>query len=53
VVSEVQDTLPRKSPWVPGGLGVDSTLQVVPVSRSASVPALVLPVAMQAVADLH
>ena len=30
-----------------------TTVQVVPLSRSASVPALVLPVAMQAVADWH
>src|SRR5215470_1966791 len=51
--SEVQDTLFRKSPCVPGGLGVCSTLQVVPVSRSASVPVFVLPVAMQAVTDWH
>src|SRR6516164_2812006 len=51
--SEVQDTLPRKSPTVPGGLGVGSTLQWSPLSRSASVPAFVLPVAMQAVAVWH
>jgi len=34
--SEVQDTLPRKSPCVPGRLGVCTTVQVVPRSRSAS-----------------
>lgn len=51
--SEVQDTLLKKSPCVPGGLGVGSTVQVVPLSRSARVPALVLPAAMQAVADWH
>src|SRR5215469_8333226 len=51
--SEVQDTLLRKSPCVPGGLGVRCTLQVVPLSRSASVPAFVLPAAMQAVTDWH
>src|SRR6516165_6347768 len=51
--SEVQDTLDRKSPCVPGGLGVDCTVQVVPVSRSASVPAFVPPTAMHAVTDWH
>src|SRR6516225_4573901 len=51
--SEVQDTLPMPAPCVPGGVGVGSTLQVVPLSRSASVPAFVAPVAMQAVADWH
>ena len=51
--SEVQDTLFRKSPCVPGGLGVDCTVQVVPVSRSASVPAFVPPTAMHAVTDWH
>src|SRR6516165_10496108 len=51
--SEVQDTLPMPAPWVPGGVGVGSTLQVVPLSRSASVPVFVAPVVMQAVADWH
>ena len=51
--NEVQDTLPKKAPWVPGGLGVRCTLQVVPLSRSASVPAFVAPVVMQAVTDWH
>ena len=49
--SEVHYTLVSKSPCVPGGLGVDCTVQVVPVSRSASVPAFVPPTAMHAVTD--
>jgi len=40
--SEVQETLLMKSPCVPGGFGVGSTAQVVPLRRSASVPAFVL-----------
>ena len=50
---EVQATVFRKANWAPAGVGVGWMRQRVPFHRSARVPALEVPTAVQADADVH
>jgi hypothetical protein len=50
---EVHATVFRKADWAPAGVGVGWRFQLVPFHRSARVPALETPTAVQAGADVH
>jgi hypothetical protein len=51
---DVHETPVKKSPWVPGGVGVDWTVHVVPSHRSASSsPEAVPPTAVHALGEVH
>jgi hypothetical protein len=50
---EVQATVFRKANWAPAGVGVGWMRQAVPFHRSARVPALETPTAVQADAAVH
>jgi hypothetical protein len=50
---DAQETPVRKLNCVPGGLGMDWTVHVVPSHRSASSPEAVLPTAVHALGEVH
>jgi hypothetical protein len=50
---ELHETPVKKPSCVPGGVGVDWTVHVVPSHRSASSPEAVLPTAVHALGEVH
>jgi len=50
---DVHETPVKKPPGVPGGVGVDWTVHVVPSHRSASSPEAVFPTAVHALGEVH